>query len=229
MDGSKPVGSAFNEVYESDHWDGGSGVGSRDELNAEYRAVLQAVVESDDVKSVVDAGCGDWQFSRSVDWSNVSYRGFDVVQAVVDANRKQFTRPGVQFDQLDFSTEQLPNADLLLCKDVLQHWPLDAVRRFLQTNLSRFKYALITNDVASVHCTPDRLNADIQFAEWRTLDLEKPPFGLRSRASVDLDYMGEWTKRATLFCSSGRALIARRRPGSALNAFRRACSENRLG
>ena len=222
MSEEQSAGEAFSNVYSTDHWDGGSGVGSQSELNDEYRSLVQALVGACDIASVVDAGCGDWQFSQLIDWSSVRYRGFDVVNSVVDANKQRFTKDGVQFEQLDFSREPLPKADLLLCKDVLQHWPVDSVSQFLQRNLRRFRYALITNDVWSVHSPDANHNADITFGEWRTLDIQHPPFSLRARAQIDLDYIGEWTKRAALFCGQPRALLAKTSQKSGLLEFKRA-------
>lgn len=217
---------AFTHVYETDHWSGGSGVGSRSNLNAAYISLVEALIAASDIKAVVDAGCGDWQFSQLIDWSRVSYRGFDAVDAVIAENNKQFRADNVVFQQLDFSDQELPAADLLICKDVLQHWPIAAIRAFLDRNVPRFRYALITNDVASVHSPPERQNADISFGEWRVIDLAKPPISRVGRASVDLDYCdGEWTKRATLFCSPSRALRSRFDRNSGLSRFRRASSK----
>jgi 2-polyprenyl-3-methyl-5-hydroxy-6-metoxy-1,4-benzoquinol methylase len=88
--------------------------------------MLQAFLRDNAVRSVVDVGCGDWQFSRLIDCSGLDYRGFDVVPAVIEAHRAAFGREGVRFDLLeDFAA--LPEADLVLRKDVLQHLPLPDV------------------------------------------------------------------------------------------------------
>jgi SAM-dependent methyltransferase len=210
----------FRQIYASDHWKGGSGEGSEVAVTEAYRRVLAAVLRGRDVETVVDAGCGDWQFSRLVDWSATRYRGFDIVPEVVEANRSAFGSEDVRFDVADIRTEELPDADLLICKDVLQHWDQLSICAFLARHLGRYRYALVTNDVASVHVGPEALNRDIPIGHWRTLDLEREPFALRAQWRFDYDIRGEWTKRCLLFVrrrSRVRAALVRR---SALHACR---------
>ena len=107
------------------------------------------------------------------------YQGFDIVPEVVEADRAAFGTDNVSFGVADVRSARLPAADLLVCKDVLQHWDLASVEAFLARHLGRYRYALITNDIASVHIAPETLNTDIPIGHWRPLDLELPPFGLR--------------------------------------------------
>jgi SAM-dependent methyltransferase len=172
------------------------------------------------VQTVVDAGCGDWQFSRLVDWHAVRYIGLDVVPEVVDANRAAYGTPGIEFVCDDIRHATLPRGDLLICKDVLQHWDVASIRRFLANNLHRYRYALVTNDVASVHWPADRLNAEIPIGHWRTLDLERPPFAEHASWRADYDIRGEWTKRVLLFVRRRGRVRARLRKDSALNRCR---------
>jgi SAM-dependent methyltransferase len=210
VDGSDGALDAFRHIYETDHWNGGSGEGSAIEATEPYRRVLESVVAGSDVRSIVDAGCGDWQFSRLVDWSGKRYVGVDIVPEVVAANRAAFGGDDVDFVAADIRTETLPAADLLLCKDVLQHWDVQSVQRFLARNLARYRYALITNDLASVHSAAEMLNAEIPIGHWRPLDPERVPFGLTAQWRFDFDIRGEWTKRSLLF------VRARNRFGAAL-------------
>ncbi len=220
MDGSDGALEAFRNIYETDHWNGGSGEGSAIAATDAYRPVLEAVVAGSDVRSVVDAGCGDWQFSRLVDWSGKRYAGVDIVPEVVAANRAAFARPGIEFVAGDIRTETLPDADLLVCKDVLQHWDVRSIEGFLARNLPRYRYALITNDVASVHIGTDMLNAEIPIGHWRTLDPERPPFRAAAQWRFDFDIRGEWTKRSLLYVRGRNRFGAARRRGSALRRCR---------
>jgi SAM-dependent methyltransferase len=220
VDGSDGALDAFRHIYETDHWNGGSGEGSAVDATEAYRRVLETVVASSDVRSIVDAGCGDWQFSRLVDWAGKEYTGVDIVPEVVAANRAAFGRDTVDFVAADIRTEHLPSADLLVCKDVLQHWDVESVQRFLARNLGRYRYALITNDLASVHIAAEMINADIPIGHWRTLDPERPPFGLAAQWRLDFDIRGEWTKRSLLFVRARNRLRARRRHTSALRQCR---------
>jgi SAM-dependent methyltransferase len=165
----------FSEIYASGKWGrdqngkGTSGPGSTLGATVEYRSFIEGMIKYHNVRSVLDAGCGDWGFSSAIDWQGVSYLGIDAANIVRDLQEK-YVRPGVQFMGGDI-TDPLPAADLLLCKDVLQHLPNDLVCRFIKNNLRsrKYRYALITNDKGTG-------NPDILPGEHRALDLSASPF-----------------------------------------------------
>jgi SAM-dependent methyltransferase len=184
----------FRTIYENDLWKGGSGEGSVLDATADYRRVLERLISSRSVRSVVDVGCGDWRFSRLVDWRSVRYTGIDIVPELITSLTREFGSRRIRFVAGDARAARLPRADLLICKDVLQHWPNQSILEFLHRNLGRFRYAALTNDAWSIH-EHAGLNADIPLGSWRPIDLEAPPFGLRARWRFDFDIRGEWTKR----------------------------------
>ena len=139
--------STFNRIYSEGTWGrdvagkGPSGTGSTLEITREYRAYVEDFMKTHAVKSVVDAGCGDWSFSRAIDWGGASYLGVDIASDVIAALRHQHEKGQVTFQVGDI-TDELPAADLLISKDVLQHLPNTLVRKFIRNNLSsRFKYS----------------------------------------------------------------------------------------
>ena len=85
----------FNCVYAKGRWGkdstgkGTSGSGSTLEVTREYRAYLENFIKTHAVKSVVDAGCGDWTFSRAIDWGHASYLGIDIASDVIKAVSKK--------------------------------------------------------------------------------------------------------------------------------------------
>ena len=123
---------------------------------------------------MLDIGCGDWQFSRHIDWTGIDYLGVDV-SAVVLANTKTFTRPGIAFRELNAATDHLPPADVLIAKDVLQHWGNADILDFLP-KLTSFRMALITNGFHPARMT--KVNLDIKPGNWRPVDLQRSPFNL---------------------------------------------------
>ena len=164
----------FDTIYRRDLWHGGSGPGSGEELTRGYRNFLRYFMRANRIASVVDLGCGDWQISRHMDWTGIDYTGVDASMVVLQSTQK-FARDGVHFLHADAVTEALPPADLLIAKDVLQHWPNADIMTFL-AQLPKYRAALITNTWAP-EGTP-RWNEDIQVGDWRPLDLSRPPFNL---------------------------------------------------
>jgi len=178
---------AFGEIYRSHSWGSASksGPGSEPAHTVEYRQLVERLLRELRVERVVDLGCGDWAFSRLIDWSSVDYTGVEVVPELVDELSQRFGGPKRRFVCSDFSKKAWPDADLVLIKDVLQHWPNAAVMSFL-ARVSEAPFALVTNDYRKLYRGgPLRLyrwkelrtaNTDIQFGESRTLQLTEPPF-----------------------------------------------------
>jgi len=168
--------NVFDKIYASDTWGFGSGHGSLPSVTITYRNLLEQFIKINDIKSVVDYGCGDWQFSRLVDWNNVEYTGIDIASNVIQDNLKKYSANNVKFIETPADSNDVPPADLLIIKDVLQHLSDDEVKLFIKNILPRFKFALITN------CTEplSDLNRAISSGEFRPLDISKSPFNLKA-------------------------------------------------
>jgi len=172
------VTGVFETIYNRNVWGKGSGAGSRPDVARPYMQFLQAFLINNQIRSVVDIGCGDWQFSQFINWGNASYLGIDVVSSVIAANQQRFAKPNISFvcaNPLD-DTFIPPIGDLLLLKDVLQHLSNANVQKLLALT-SRFKFSLITNAYAPV-------NDDCQNGDTRPLDIRAEPFNLRHAALV---------------------------------------------
>lgn len=168
----------FSTIYEQSVWGQGSGLGSSPEVARPYMLFLQDFLTNNRIRSVVDLGCGDWQFSQHINWGDCLYTGIDVVPSVIEANQKRFGRPNRTFVCADPATDpsRVPSADLLLVKDVLQHLSNENAQKIL-TLTNQFKFSLITNAFAPT-------NDDCQNGDTRPLDLREQPFNLRHAALV---------------------------------------------
>ena len=121
----------FTNIYEKELWGRGkgSGAGSRPKFNAPYISFLENFLRDNNIKSVIDFGCGDWQFSQYIDWGNVNYLGLDVVDSVIENNKKQFPEYSFISDTTVFP--YLKDRELILIKDVIMHWPNEEIISFL--------------------------------------------------------------------------------------------------
>lgn len=177
------LGKQFDAIYSVNRWGIGSGAGSMPQVTAGYREFLQNFIAQHDIKTIADAGCGDWQFSRLMDFSKVQYTGYDVSSIVVEQNTKLYQKDNIKFILYDGNWEQIEPADLLICKDVLQHLPNSYIHNFLKI-LPKFKYAIITNDIDDLH--PQNNNADLPVAGgFRPIDLRAEPFNLHSTLAYE--------------------------------------------
>jgi len=173
--------AVFSDIYKRGEWGidesgkGNSGTGSDPENAKKYIDFLQSYLAENNIKSVVDLGCGDWRISGSVDWDGVQYLGIDVVAAVIQENMEHFAAPNISFLKADGSDTRLPSADLLICKDVLQHLPFQDIQEII-AQFGKFRHCIIVNDVNPSTLTCE--NVDIPRGHYRSLDLTQPPFSV---------------------------------------------------
>ncbi|MEK7556930.1 MAG: class I SAM-dependent methyltransferase [Patescibacteria group bacterium] len=189
----------FQKIYTKNRWLFGSGEGSLPEITQKYREFLQKFLREKNIRTVVDIGCGDWQFSRLIDWSSIQYLGLDVVPEIIKENQRLFGSQNISFAVSDVSREAPPPADLVLVKDVFQHWPNAAIQRWLP-KLNNYRYGLITNDA------DERTNVDIAFGEHRAVDITLPPFNTAVEKVLEysgVDVSGKpWRKVTYLWATS---------------------------
>lgn len=172
---------AFTAIYNYGIWgvnaegQGVSGSGSTLEATECYRIFLQQFLKDFQIRSVIDLGCGDWEFSQAINWDGIDYTGYDIVQSVIERDQKRFAKPNIHFVHGNAIRMDMPSADLLICKDVLQHLPNEDIF-LLFRQLPKFKYCLITNDVDPATLTSP--NPNIAPGQYRPVDLTQPPFYL---------------------------------------------------
>ncbi len=200
-----PVESVFTSIYQYGNWGtneegkGFSGLGSKLEHCKHYIAFLEQFLQKNQITSVVDFGCGDWTFSQYIRWGDIHYTGFDVVKSVVDDLKKKYSSPLRQFIHADGLSTDLPAADLLICKDVLQHLSNENIHAFLK-QCSKFKYCLITNDVDPA--TKTSTNPDIKNGYYRFLDITQAPFNVQGEKVLTYISRGTCTAQVVLITNS---------------------------
>ena len=193
-----PLTDTFNRIYSEGTWGrdvtgkGTSGTGSTLNITREYRAYVEDFIRKNNVRSVVDAGCGDWTFSSAIDWGQVNYLGVDIASDVIDAVRKKHETTNIKFQVGDI-TEELPAADLLISKDVLQHLSNALVAKFIRNNLKKgkYKWVLLTNDRGSG-------NPDTPPGGYRMIDLAAAPFDVSGLVDLPITFGSEVTKTTSL-------------------------------
>jgi len=166
----------FTNIYEnkmwgedvSDSFKGSSGCGSTLEFNNQYIAFLRDFIEKHNVKSVVDLGCGDWRCGRSI-YENLScsYIGYDIYEPMIKSHNELFKDSRWKFEVMNCfaNLDCMANADLLIVKDVLQHWSDKEVTEFMefQKRTKKYKYILIVN------CSFATEDVLLSAGGWRTL------------------------------------------------------------
>ena len=140
----------FTRLYGSGGWgpasESSSGGGSSVVNTVEYRKFLQKFIKDNEIKRVYDFGCGDWTFSKLIDWGDIQYTGVETVKSLVDDILYKYRTETIKFVYMkNASTFYTRKGDLLILKDVLQHWNNQEIVEFLDHVTPNFKYILITN------------------------------------------------------------------------------------
>ena len=114
----------FADIYRNGGWGTGSGPGSTPDATAIYRGILDGFLRANDVKSVIDIGCGDWQFSRLINWYGANYVGYDVVPTLIEENSRRFGQANVRFlDMPEDYDEIVPARDHVFASPWHIPWP----------------------------------------------------------------------------------------------------------
>ena len=136
----------FKNIYDNKIWGGGSGTGSKyTPDNKFYLKVMGEFLEKFNLKTICDIGCGDWEIMKHFDFDGVDYTGFDIVDSVIEFNRKNYGKENVRF-VCENMMDNIPKGfDLVVIKDVLQHHNDIVVETFLDEVLKHNNYVFIVN------------------------------------------------------------------------------------
>lgn len=171
----------FTKIYQTGWWgspESKSGTGSQLARTDTFRQELAAWLRENNVTSMLDAPCGDYNWIQHVAFhEGFRYIGGDIVRDLIEANRRRF--PAATFQQLDIVSDPLPAADAWLCRDALIHFPNASARAVLERfAASDIRYLLATT-FPSV-----KENRDIAFGQYRPVNLRLAPFGMPAPRQV---------------------------------------------
>ncbi len=173
---SERVKSAFTRAYVLNLWEdpeSRSGPGSTLARTAALREQIPALFGELGVGSVLDVGCGDFNWFRTLDLDAIDYIGVDVVEELIERNRRAYGGQHRTFLPMDVASEVPPRADLVFCRDCWVHLPNAQILAALK-NLR----ASGSRNLLATTFTDRRENPDIALGDWRPIDLSAPPFSL---------------------------------------------------
>jgi hypothetical protein len=163
----------FTEIYYRNTWGDGesiSGPGSTLTRTAAFRDQIATLLKDINARTMLDAGCGDFNWMRYVNLNLDRYFGADIVSELISENQLRYASSAITFLDIDITKDKLPQVDVILSRDCLVHLSfediLSAVRNFKQSGST---YLLATTFSSTTH------NADINTGEWRLLNLQLFP------------------------------------------------------
>ena len=172
-DNSLDPKAVFTDIYARNVWGGhGSGGGSDPAQAKPYCDFVSRYLINSGIYTVLDIGCGDLRVARAIEWGVVNYIGIEASSGWVAPS---LLGPRmIVLGGTDALTAHLPAADLVLCKEVLQHLSNDQVELLL-TRTDHYPRRLFTSYVG------EGTNSDIVTGQSRPVDLTLPPFNRPAR------------------------------------------------
>lgn len=174
----------FNKIYKEQLWGKSksgfcSGLGS-DEINSKiYIDFINDFLNTNNIKTIVDIGCGDFQVAKRFDLTNRNYIGCDIVKDLIKYNIQNYSKGNkISFLHLDIVHSEPPLGDLILIRQVLQHLSNKDIKIILN-KIKNYKHILITDELPNNNS--HEINSEVIKGGTRLennggLYLEKPPF-----------------------------------------------------
>ena len=178
----------FSTIYKDNVWGGDigefvSGSGTLNPNTSIYVKNVSEFIEKNNVKTMLDIGCGDFRVGRQICKENPTlvYTGADIVDSLIDYNKQHFSSNNIKFRVLDAVDDALPAADLCTIRQVWQHLSNDEIVKIIP-KLSIFKYLIITEHLPigdNIFINLDKNHGpDIRMLKKSGVFIDKPPFNM---------------------------------------------------
>ena len=141
--------------------------------------LLSKFIKKYNIKSILDLGCGDWNWFKLVDSNGATYEGWDAHIDMINMNKKKYSTDKITFNTKDIITEEYPKVDLIICRDVLFHLDLKFSTSVIEKVKSTAKYLISTsfndNDINN------NINSYCAIKNWgfTIINLNISPFNLK--------------------------------------------------
>lgn len=166
----------FTDIYTNNYWQGTESLAGEQSSLSATRGLRQELLKLWDelhITTIVDAGCNDYYWMQTCDMKLRTYIGIDIVPAMIEKNRYHYADAQHYFLCLDVSTEIVPQADMIICRNVLNHVDVYTACAMLRN----FKASGSTFLLLTTHAH-NKVNHDILPGNFFPYNMTLPPFNL---------------------------------------------------
>ncbi|ANW95777.1 SAM-dependent methyltransferase [Wenyingzhuangia fucanilytica] len=191
-----PTKDAMEQVYEMKLWGGNddlfySGEGSHlPEIVNPYVQALKTFLSSfKEPLTLCDLGCGDFNIGKNLVQFCKNYIAVDIVKSLIDYNQKQFKIENLAFKCLDIAVDDLPTADCVIVRQVLQHLSNKEVQEVLK-KLALYKYIVLTEHIPKGDFIPNKdiiSGQGIRIKKQSGLNILAHPFNFKVKEARELN------------------------------------------
>lgn len=190
---TKPV---MEQIYDQHLWGGKdhdfySGEGSHNPyiVNPYIDSVTAFLQSHENHLSVCDLGCGDFNIGKQLVPYTKTYMGIDIVEALIKRNQKLYQNDHISFACLDISKDELPQADCIILRQVLQHLSNAEIQNILK-KLTAYQYIILTEHLPTGNFIPNQdiiSGQGIRLKHNSGVDIAQPPFNFKVKSQQILN------------------------------------------
>ncbi len=188
-----PTKAVMQQIYEVNLWgkngdDFYSGEGSHHpKIVALYIKALSSFLTSfKSLITICDLGCGDFNIGSQLLSLSKEYFAVDIVPELIEHLKKQYLQKEVSFFCLDIAKDELPKADCVIVRQVLQHLSNKEIKEIV-SKLYDYKYVILTEHlpIGEFEANKDIISGQgIRLKKKSGLDITKSPFNFKFKKTV---------------------------------------------
>ncbi|WP_298555909.1 class I SAM-dependent methyltransferase [uncultured Algibacter sp.] len=185
---SWPIKAVMNQIYDMKLWGGkdfdfysGDGSHHLEIINPYLEKTISFLDSFKQPLVVCDLGCGDFNIGKHLTPYTKKYIAIDIVDTLINRNKTLFKSDNLEFYCLDIIKDELPPADCIILRQVLQHLSNAEIKSILK-KLHDYKYITLTEHIPLGDFIPNKdiiSGQGIRLKQNSGVDLLKPPFNLK--------------------------------------------------
>ncbi|MGB3591738.1 MAG: class I SAM-dependent methyltransferase [Nonlabens sp.] len=151
----------MEQIYDLNLWGGSdtpfySGDGSHNPIIVDpYIKSVKAFLQSFGKPiSICDLGCGDFNIGRQLLEFTSLYQAIDIVEALINYNATVFIDNRLSFQCLDIAKNDLPSADCVIIRQVLQHLSNSEISNIV-SKIQKYQYIILTEHLPNGDFVPN--------------------------------------------------------------------------
>ena len=168
----------FTNVYDKNLFKGSesrSGNGSDLTQTKVLRESLPGLLETFNIKNLLDLPCGDFNWMSQINLNEIKYTGGDVVESMILALNSKYQNSTRKFQVINIVKQVPDKFDAIFCRDLFVHLSDKDIRRALRNIKSSGSTYLFTTTFTRPHANK-KLPLLKRGVKWRMINLELPPW-----------------------------------------------------
>ncbi|WP_296638048.1 class I SAM-dependent methyltransferase [Polaribacter sp.] len=190
-----PTKKAMEQIYDQNLWGGNkdefySGSGSHNPIIVEpyLEVVINFLKSFQEPITVLDLGCGDFNIGGQLFAFSKKFIAIDIAVNVINYNKAKYSHNNLEFQCLDISKDDLPKADVVILRQVLQHVSNEEVQSVLN-KLKEYKYVILTEHLPNQEFIPNKdiiSGQGIRIKSQSGLIITESPFKFKCKKQQEL-------------------------------------------